>query len=378
MGDISTETGEQVQRVNPKVANLQNGKDLQAKKVPSKAKPQKKTLLSSSSDSSSSEDEALKKQPPKPEAVRKAEKSPLKPAKIAKGTPRVANGTAEGGGGGSSSSSSEDSDTGKGTPAKTAPKKASLSKPKAARPPLGQGKAVSKQKSSSSSSSSQEDSSVSSEDKKPASKPKPGQYSAVPPPSALEPKKGKGPGVACKKIDSSGKRSRRQRRQQDATPGGCDSSSEEEGGKVPVKPCAKPASAKGITKPAQVKQADSSSDSSEPAGVREGVLVFVGERRDGTDGTEGRLVHQACDGRRQGLSGRPLPLQPTRLGGWGLTEEEEEARAPMGQGAEEPAGLPAPARRTAGSRIPILSEAPSPLELSTICLNEAPSPLDLW
>lgn len=31
-----------------------------------------------------------------------------------------------------------------------------------------------------------------------------GQYSAVPPPSALEPKKGKGLDAACKKTDSSG------------------------------------------------------------------------------------------------------------------------------------------------------------------------------
>ncbi|XP_015283157.1 PREDICTED: nucleolar and coiled-body phosphoprotein 1-like [Gekko japonicus] len=132
-----------------------------------------------------------------------------------------------------------------------------------------------------SSSATSEDSSDSSGDEKPASKLKLGQYSAVPPPLTLEAKKGKGPGVACKKIDSSEEEEEEKAEQpvakqpshpksaavtqngESSSDSDSDSSSEEEEKKAPMKRSAKPFAAKGMAKPAQMKRVESSSDSSD-------------------------------------------------------------------------------------------------------------------
>uniref|UniRef100_A0A8C6X5K7 LisH domain-containing protein n=1 Tax=Naja naja TaxID=35670 RepID=A0A8C6X5K7_NAJNA len=147
-----------------------------------KTKPQK-TSKSSSSDSSSSEDETSKHQPPKSEGAPKVIKLASISAKPTNVMSKTTNGKAESSSSSSESSSSEDSSSEENQPVKGKLKKLPHCKNNTAQPLPVKTKHVKK--------SNSETSCDSSEHEKLASKPKRGEYSAVPPPLAIEARKGK-------------------------------------------------------------------------------------------------------------------------------------------------------------------------------------------
>ncbi|XP_026566817.1 nucleolar and coiled-body phosphoprotein 1 [Pseudonaja textilis] len=147
-----------------------------------KTKPQE-TSQSSSSDSSSSEDETPKHQPPKSGGAPKVVKLASISAKPTHVMSKTTNGKAESSSSSGEMSSSEDSSSEENQPVKGKLKKLPHCKNNTAQPLPVKTKHVKK--------SNSETSCDSSEHEKLASKPKRGEYSAVPPPLATESRKGK-------------------------------------------------------------------------------------------------------------------------------------------------------------------------------------------
>ncbi|ETE67049.1 Nucleolar and coiled-body phosphoprotein 1 [Ophiophagus hannah] len=213
-------------------------------------KPAKETSKSSSSDSSSSEDETPKHQPPKSEGAPKVIKLASISAKPTNVMSKTTNGKAE-----SSNSSgetnSEDSSSEENQPVKGKLKKLPHCKNNTAQPLPVKTKHVKK--------SNSETSCDSSEHEKLASKPKRGEYSAVPPPLAIEARKGKAH-LIKKILKKKGKNN--EKKEQVFTKRPSKSSSEEEK-KVLVKCSAKAVSANGAAKSVPSKKVGSSSDTSD-------------------------------------------------------------------------------------------------------------------
>uniref|UniRef100_A0A8C6X5N9 LisH domain-containing protein n=1 Tax=Naja naja TaxID=35670 RepID=A0A8C6X5N9_NAJNA len=245
-----------------------------------KTKPQK-TSKSSSSDSSSSEDETSKHQPPKSEGAPKVIKLASISAKPTNVMSKTTNGKAESSSSSSESSSSEDSSSEENQPVKGKLKKLPHCKNNTAQPLPVKTKHVKK--------SNSETSCDSSEHEKLASKPKRGEYSAVPPPLAIEARKGKAHlnQKICKKKGKNNEKKEQVFTKRPSTEGsvikkafalkslpvsiqkgntssGSDSeSSSEEEKKVLVKCSAKAVSANGAAKSVPSKKVSSSSDTSD-------------------------------------------------------------------------------------------------------------------
>ncbi|XP_007442749.1 nucleolar and coiled-body phosphoprotein 1 isoform X2 [Python bivittatus] len=240
-----------------------------------KTRPQK-TSRSSSSDSSNSEDETPKDQTPKSEGAPKVTKLASTSAKHTKMMSKTSNGKAEGSSSSDETGSSEDSSSEEDQPVKNKLKKVPHCQNNAVQPLPVKTKHVKK--------------SSSSEHEKLASKPKRGEYCAVPPPLALESRKGKAQHPVMK--TSKKKREDSEKKEQVSTKrpstegstikktfaskslpvsiqngdtsseSDSDSSSEEDKN-VLVRPSAKVISANGAAKLASSKKVTSSSDSSD-------------------------------------------------------------------------------------------------------------------
>ncbi|XP_063163685.1 nucleolar and coiled-body phosphoprotein 1 isoform X2 [Candoia aspera] len=255
---------------------------LQGKKATIQKRKSQKTSRSSSSDSSSSEDETPKDQPPKSEGAPKGAKLASASAKLTKVMSKTTNGKAEGSSSSDGTSSSEDSSSEEDQPVKSKLKKVPHCRDNAAQPLLVKTKHVKK--------SDSEDSCDSSEHEKLASKPRRGTYCAVPPPLAIESRKGKAQHLimkTSKKKREDSKKKEQVSTKRPSTEGSVikktfapkslpisiqkgdtssesdsDSSSEEDK-KVLVKPSAKVISVNGAAKSAPSKNMTSSSDSSD-------------------------------------------------------------------------------------------------------------------
>ncbi|XP_070801969.1 nucleolar and coiled-body phosphoprotein 1 isoform X2 [Pituophis catenifer annectens] len=239
-----------------------------------------KTSKSSSSDSSSSEDETPKHQPPKSEGAQKVIKLASTSAKPTKVMSKTTNGKAESSSSSDESSSSEDSSSEENQPVKGKLKKLPHYKNNTAQPLPVKSKHVKKSNSETCDSSEHENL---------ASKPKRGEYSAVPPPLAIESRKGKAH-LIKKTFKKKGENNEKKEQvftkrpstegsvikkafspkslpvsiQKGNTSSGSDSdSSSEEEKKVLVKCSAKAVSANGATKSVPSKKVSSSSDTSE-------------------------------------------------------------------------------------------------------------------
>ncbi|XP_025031730.1 nucleolar and coiled-body phosphoprotein 1 isoform X3 [Python bivittatus] len=211
-----------------------------------KTRPQK-TSRSSSSDSSNSEDETPKDQTPKSEGAPKVTKlASTSAAKHTKMMSKTSNGKAEGSSSSDETGSSEDSSSEEDQPVKNKLKKVPHCQNNAVQPLPVKTKHVKK--------------SSSSEHEKLASKPKRGEYCAVPPPLALESRKGKAQHPVMK--TSKKKREDSEKKEQVSTKRPSNSSSEEDKN-VLVRPSAKVISANGAAKLASSKKVTSSSDSSD-------------------------------------------------------------------------------------------------------------------
>uniref|UniRef100_A0A670Y2W5 Nucleolar and coiled-body phosphoprotein 1 n=1 Tax=Pseudonaja textilis TaxID=8673 RepID=A0A670Y2W5_PSETE len=215
-----------------------------------KTKPQE-TSQSSSSDSSSSEDETPKHQPPKSGGAPKVVKLASISAKPTHVMSKTTNGKAESSSSSGEMSSSEDSSSEENQPVKGKLKKLPHCKNNTAQPLPVKTKHVKK--------SNSETSCDSSEHEKLASKPKRGEYSAVPPPLATESRKGKA--HLIKKILKK-KEKNNEKKKQVFTKRPSKSSSEEEK-KVLVKCSAKAFSANCAAKSVPSKKVSSSSDTSD-------------------------------------------------------------------------------------------------------------------
>ncbi|XP_034291142.1 nucleolar and coiled-body phosphoprotein 1 isoform X1 [Pantherophis guttatus] len=239
-----------------------------------------KTSKSSSSDSSSSEDETPKYQPPKSEGAQKVIKLASTSAKPTKVMSKTTNGKAESSSSSDESSSSEDSSSEENQPVKGKLKKLPHYKNNTAQPLPVKSKHVKKSNSETCDSSEHENL---------ASKPKRGEYSAVPPPLAIESRKGKAH-LIKKTFKKKGENNEKKEQvftkrpstegsvikkafspkslpvsiQKGNTSSGSDSdSSSEEEKKVLVKCSAKAVSANGATKSVPSKKVSSSSDTSD-------------------------------------------------------------------------------------------------------------------
>ncbi|XP_039215937.1 nucleolar and coiled-body phosphoprotein 1 [Crotalus tigris] len=277
----STDTSDSTDSEQEKKNQAKKGIVLQS--TVQKTKPQK---TSKSSDSSSSEDETPKQQLPKSERAPKVTKLASTSAKPTKPTSRTTNGKAESSSSSSSDeTNSEDSSSEENQPVKGKLKKLPQHKNNTAQPLPVKNKPGKKSSSEFSSSSSDDDDS---EHEKLAPKPKRGEYSAVPPPLAIEATKGKAhptkktskkkgedskkkeqakkpstEGSVVKKASASKSLPVHIQKGHNSSESDSDSSSEEEEKKVLVKCSAKAISANGAAKSVPSKKASSSSDSSD-------------------------------------------------------------------------------------------------------------------